>query len=295
MISANTLLNKTNSDIVKNIPIQKRDPLYNPSNPVINDENLKTNIKDLRSVRLQDRYYTDMVLNRIVKNGDGFSLGSNDRGFTYFRNYDRSIDPNLIARRNPKNKLYTQPDDYFNGSMGAYYSLPKTIKRPAPIAPDITSLTDAMNAYQYKNTSIGSGLPTPVQSLPITTTPGTSLAIPTPIEPIPSRFDMSKFGTGTKPQAQPNLSNMHVENIKRMNDVDTVGFDPTTDPAYLNYQDELNKSKLQNEAYKQSRQKQKDIYNYYGLDTDTDANGLPVIRTPTKIGLSDIGTKTINI
>lgn len=298
MISANTLLNKSNSDVVQNVPIQKRDPLYNPSNPVINDENLKLNIKDLRSVRLQDRYYTDMALNRMVKNGDGYSLGANDKGFSYFRNYDRSIDPNLMARRNPKNKLYTQPDDYYNGSFGAYYSLPKTIKRPAPIAPNITSLTDAMNAYQYKNTALIGGLPVPVQLLPQQITPttpttNTTLSLPAPIAPPPSRFDMSKFGTGTQPQA--NISNMHVENIRKLNDTNTIGFDPTTDPNYLKYQDELKKSELQNEAYKQARQSQKNIYNKYGLDTETDENGLPVIKPPMKIGISDIGGKTINI
>ena len=63
MQSANTLLNRTSSKTVQNVPITDRNPLYNPSTPVMNDENFKTNMKDLRSLRMKDRYYSDMVLN----------------------------------------------------------------------------------------------------------------------------------------------------------------------------------------------------------------------------------------
>lgn len=307
MISANTLLNKTSSNVVPNTPLQKRNPLYNPDVPIINDENLKTNIKDLRSMRLKDRYYADMVVGRAVKNGDGFTLGPNNCGFNFFNNYDGSIDPNLIARRNPKNKQYTQPNNEYEGSFGAYYMLPKTTPRPQPIVPDLTNLLDSLNPYQYKNSNMPGALPlllgaNTLQQLGANNTqqtdtvqPSNLLSLPAPIDPTPSRFDMSKFGTGNKPVTKTDLNASYIENTRKMNDFNTIGFDPTTDPAYLKYQDELNKSKLQNEAYKQERQKMTDTYNYYGVDTETDANGLPVIKTPMKIGISDIGTKPIKI
>ena len=294
MQSANTLLNRTSSKTVQNIPTTDRNPLYNPSTPVINDENLKTNIKDLRSVRMQDRYYTDMVLNSISKNGDGFTMGANNKGLSFFENYDRAIDPNLIARRNVNNKKYTQPDDFYNGSVGSYYSIPKTIARPQPITPDITSLTDSMNSYQYRNSSISGGLPTPASTAlaaPVSTT--TPLKIPAPVNPNIKNFtsvplDTFRYGGNVKPTT-------FEGNTRMMNDINTNSYDPTTDPSYLKYQDELNKARLMAERDRQARQDQKNIYKNFGLDTETDENGLPVIKAPTRIGISDIGNiKTRN-
>ena len=291
MQSANTLLNRTSSKTVQNIPITERNPLYNPSTPVINDQNFKPNMKDLRAVRLQDRYYTDMVLNSVTKNGDGYTLGANNNGFTYFNNYDRAIDPNLIARRKVNNKQYTQPNDFYNGSIGAYYSLPKTVARPQPITPDIGSLTNSMNAYQYRNTSMSGGLPVPIGStVPVVTTPADStipppLSLPTPIDPIRrnAQFDTFRYGGAVKP-----LGNFE-NNTRMMNDVNTISFDPTTDPAYLKYQDELNKSRLAAAGAEGARRNQTKIYDKYGIDTRTDENGMPIIKAPMRIGIRDIG------
>jgi len=290
MQSANTLLNRTSSKTVQNVPTTDRNPLYNPSTPVMNDENLKTNIKDLRSVRMQDRYYTDMVLNSITKNGDGFTMGANNKGLSFFENYDRAIDPNLIARRKADNKKYTQPDDFFNGSVGAYYSIPKTIARPQPITPDVSSLTDSMNAYQYRNSSIAGGLPVPITvqkpaNLPDQNAPSDILGLPQDTKPrgmMRTPLDTFRYGGDVKPTT-------FESNARMMNDTNTVSYDPTTDPAYLKYLDDLNKSRLAAAGNTSARGNQKDIYKNFGLDTKTDENGLPVIRAPTRIGIRDIG------
>lgn len=290
MQSANTLLNRTSSKTVQNVPTTDRNPLYNPSTPVMNDENLKTNIKALRSVRMQDRYYTDMVLNSITKNGDGFTMGSNNKGLSFFENYDRAIDPNLIARRKADNKKYTQPDDFYNGSVGAYYSIPKTIARPQAITPDVTSLTDSMNAYQYKNSSIAGGLPVPVSIqkpaiLPDQNAPSDILGLPQDTK-IRGMDDAFRYGGNTKPS---DIFDNTESNARMMNDVNTTSYDPTTDPAYLKYLDELKKSRMNAAGDSAARENQKNIYKKYGLDTKTDENGLPAIRAPTRIGISDIG------
>ena len=69
MLSANSLLSKGNPKVVKNVGIELRDPLYNPSIPTIGDDNTKF-VKDARSLRMKDRFYVDMALNSYSKNGD---------------------------------------------------------------------------------------------------------------------------------------------------------------------------------------------------------------------------------
>ena len=100
MLSANSLLSKGNPKVAPNVGIELRDPMYNPSTPKIGDDNTKF-VKDARSLRMKDRFYVDMTLNSYSKNGDGYTLGQNNKGFKAFLDYDRAIDPNLLIRRDP--------------------------------------------------------------------------------------------------------------------------------------------------------------------------------------------------
>ena len=157
-----------------------------------------------------------------------------------------------------------------------------------PITPNISSLTDSMNAYQYRNSSISGGLPVPVTvQAPINpNNPQTPLTLAAPVDPIRRNLveDTFKYGGDVKTRG-------NFENNARvmMNDVNTISYDPTTDPAYLKYQDELNKSRLAAAGAEGARRNQTKIYDKFGIDTKTDENGLPIIKAPSRIGIRDIG------
>ena len=307
MLSANSLLNKGNPKVTPNVRTELRDPMYNPSTPTIGDDNTKF-VKDARSLRMKDRFYVDMTLNSYSKNGDGYTLGQNNKGFKAFIDYDRAIDPNLLIRRDPNSKQYYQPNDFYNGSYDSYYSLPKSIKRPAPsIGGDLLSEISAL--YNFKPASISTGflnniasgaINTPVSSSAASAadagTATTSLSIPTPAAPprslgvtsYVSRQDMTT-PTNTAPVMQMDTP---VQTPTKMNDVNTIGTNPTEDPDIIKARDEYDKI-MKDSLLERNRGRQdkggRDIYKAYGMDTKLDQYGNPVIRTGTKIGLDDMG------
>ena len=304
MLSANSLLSKGNPKVTPNVRTELRDPMYNPSTPTIGDDNTKF-VKDARSLRMKDRFYVDMALNSYSKNGDGYTLGQNNKGFKAFIDYDRAIDPNLLIRRDPNSKQYYQPNDFYNGSYDSYYSLPKSIKRPAPtIGGDLLSEITAL--YNFKPASISTGflnniasgaINTPVSSSATSATDAgtatTSLSIPTPsptrssgLTSYTSRQDM-KTPTNAAPVME---TDTPVQTPTRMNDVNTIGTNPTEDPDIIKAKDEYDKI-MQDSTLERNRGRQdKDtVYKRYGMDTKLDQYGNPTIRTGTKIGLSDMG------
>jgi hypothetical protein len=306
MLSANSLLSRGNPKVAPNVGIELRDPMYNPTTPKIGDDNTKF-VKDARSLRMKDRFYVDMTLNSYSKNGDGYTLGQNNKGFKAFTDYDRAIDPNLLIRRDPNSKQYYQPNDYYNGSYDSYYSLPKSIKRPAPtIGGDLLSEISAL--YNFKPASISTGFLNNIASgainTPITSTTTdknandmstatTSLSIPVPsptrspgVRSYASKQDITVL-SNTAPIMQMGSS---VRTPMRMNDVNTIGTNPTEDPDIIKAKDEYDKI-MQDSTLERNRGRQdKDtVYSRYGMDTKLDQYGNPVIRTGTKIGLDDMG------
>jgi len=267
MLSANSLLSRGNPKVAPNVGIELRDPMYNPTTPKIGDDNTKF-VKDARSLRMKDRFYVDMTLNSYSKNGDGYTLGQNNKGFKAFTDYDRAIDPNLLIRRDPNSKQYYQPNDYYNGSYDSYYSLPKSIKRPVPtIGGDLLSEISAL--YNFKPASISTGFLNNIASgainTPITsTTTGknandmstatTSVSIPAPSPPprslgvtsYASRQDM-KTPTNTAPVMQ---TDAPIRTPTRMNDINTIGTNPTEDPDIINKMNIDQKYKLLKKYYK---------------------------------------------
>lgn len=309
MLSANSLLSKGNPKVAPNVRTELRDPMYNPSTPTIGDDNTKF-VKDARSLRMKDRFYVDMALNSYSKNGDGYTLGQNNKGFKAFNDYDSAIDPNLLIRRDPNSKQYYQPNDFYNGSYDAYYSLPKSIKRPNPtIGGDLLSEIAAL--YQFKPASISTGFLNNIASGAINTplnsasgsksatdagTSTTSVSIPEPSPPprslgvtsYVSRQDMTT-PTNTAPVMQ---TDTPVRTPMRMNDVNTIGTNPTEDPDIIKAKDEYDKMMKESRlaADKGSRDRDFDtVYKRYHMDDKLDQYGNPVIRTGTKIGLSDMG------
>lgn len=213
-MSATTLLkgytNTNNTDDIK-----ERNPLYNPSIPDMNDP--KREIKSIRDMKFRDMYSTQMRLDAQMKNtnGDGFCLDGNTK-YLKRRDYDRIIDPNYLRVINPKNKKYTIPDDYYTGhSVLGYFDIPKIIPRPQPTI-DMSGVINPMNSYQYKQRFIqDSNISTPSIK--------------------PSTVDTSKV---TIPQAP--------QKSKPLNDLKTIGTDPTQDPAYVKeqqYKDYIEKMK----------------------------------------------------
>ena len=306
MLSANSLLSKGNPKVAPNVGIELRDPMYNPSTPKIGDDNTKF-VKDARSLRMKDRFYVDMTLNSYSKNGDGYTLGQNNKGFKAFIDYDRAIDPNLLIRRDPNSKQYYQPNDFYNGSYDSYYSLPKSIKRPAPtIGGDLLSEISAL--YNFKPASISTGFLNNIASgainTPITSTTTdknandmstatTSLSIPVPsptrspgVTSYASRQDIKPL-SNTAPVME---TDTPVRTPMRMNDVNTIGTNPTEDPDIINAKDEYDKIMKDSLLERNRGRQDKDtVYKRYGMDTKLDQYGNPVIRTGTKIGLSDMG------
>ncbi len=153
-MSAYSLLNGT-TNVIPNI--QSSNPLYNPSVPVIGDQN----VRSIRNINMKDRFYLDNAIDSQMKNNDGLSLGSNNK-FLRHKDYDRQIDPNYLRRENPKNKKHTDPDDYYNGSQLAYFEIPRKIPRAQIMDPLSagSGIINPMDAYQYKNRFI-SNTPTP--------------------------------------------------------------------------------------------------------------------------------------
>ena len=162
---ASNLINGTNSSVIPNVA-PKSNALYNPDIPVKSDSN-NNSIREQLQLKLKDRYYVDNLLTSQVKNNGTMSLGDSTAKFSKFGDIDRSIDINTLRRRNVENNKYYMPDDYFNGSYSAYYSVPRTTRTPInrntsmgqPIAP-----LPGMNSLNYKNqfTSNQAMAPAPV-------------------------------------------------------------------------------------------------------------------------------------
>lgn len=160
---ASNLINGTNSSIIPNVA-PKPNSIYNPDIPVKSDSN-NNSIREQRQIKLKDRYYIDNLLTDQVKNNGTMSLGDTTSRYTRFGDIDRSIDVNTLRRRNVENTKYTMPDDYFNGSHSAYYSVPRTVRTPVnrnttmgqPIAP-----LPGMNMLNYKNQFSSASKPIPI-------------------------------------------------------------------------------------------------------------------------------------
>lgn len=298
MLSANTLLSKNASNVKDNVPMNNRDRMYNPDIPKIGDKNLQSN--DARSIKMKDRYYVDMALSSQVKNGDYFTLGQNNKGFTTFNDYDRSIDPNMMIRRDPLTKQYYQPNDFYNGSYDAYYSLPKTTRRPAPtIGSDMLSAISTM--YDLKPSQISSGFLGNVtagltsgagaSSSSSLDTSTTSVSIPAPVNPPSGIFDYEpKRKTMVTPDVVTDTPPLRTP--MKMTNLNIVGFDPTEDPDITRAKDEYDKLMMDSNLERNAGRQEKDtVYKRYGLDTKTDQYGNPVIRAPMRIGLDDVSGK----
>lgn len=152
-LASNLINANTRSDIIPNVK-PKPNVIYNPDIPVKSDVNNKS-IREQRQIKLKDRYYVDNLLTSQVKNTGTLSLGDTTSKYSKFGDIDRSIDVNNLRRRNVENTKYTLPDDYYNGSYSAYYSIPRTVRKPikrvvnsmtAPIMP-----LNSMNNLNYKN------------------------------------------------------------------------------------------------------------------------------------------------
>jgi hypothetical protein len=178
-LASNLINANTNSGVVPNVK-PKPNVIYNPDIPVKSDVN-NNSIREQRQIKLKDRYYVDNLLTSQVKNTGTLSLGDTTSKYSKFGDIDRNIDVNNLRRRNVENTKYTLPDDYFNGSYSAYYSIPRTVRKPinravnsmtAPIMP-LTS----MNNLNYKNQFTA--------NIPKTT--------PDKIKPMESDFDFEKF------------------------------------------------------------------------------------------------------
>ena len=176
---ASNLISGTNSNVVPNV-IPKSNTLYNPDIPVKSDVN-NDSIRKQRQIKLKDRYYVDNLLTSQVKNNGTLSLGDSTSKYSKFGDIDRSIDVNNLRRRNVQNTKYTLPDDYFNGSYSAYYSIPRTVRKP--ISRTVNSMSspiiplNSMNNLNYKNQF--------TTNIPKTT--------PVKTSPMESNFDIDKW------------------------------------------------------------------------------------------------------
>jgi hypothetical protein len=152
-LASNLINANTRSDIIPNVK-PKPNVIYNPDIPVKSDIN-NNSIREQRQIKLKDRYYVDNLLTSQVKNNGTLSLGDTTSKYSKFGDIDRSIDVNNLRRRNVENTKYTLPDDYYNGSYSAYYSIPRTVRKP--IKRTVNSMTapimplSSMNNLNYKN------------------------------------------------------------------------------------------------------------------------------------------------
>ena len=160
---ASNLISGTNSNVVPNVT-PKSNTLYNPDIPVKSDVN-NDSIRKQRQIKLKDRYYADNLLTSQVKNNGTMSLGDSTSKFSKFGDIDRSIDVNNLRRRNVENNKYTMPDDFFNGSYSAYYSVPRTTRTPINRNSSMSQPLDPisnMNTLNYKNQFSNTSNPIPI-------------------------------------------------------------------------------------------------------------------------------------
>jgi hypothetical protein len=268
MQSANSLLNMSSSNVVPNI--QSTNPLYNPAIPVIGDSN---NVRNLRNIKMKDRFYLDNAMDGQMKNSDGLSLGANNK-FLRRNNYDRQIDPNYLRRENPINRKHTDIDDFYNGSELAYFELPRRIPRAQIVDPMSINAINPMNAYQYRNRFLdNSNVSKPVVK-PI-------------VKPV---IETDKPKTPDKPKA-PIKTNLN-DNKTNLNDNKTIGNDPTEDPDIIKIKNQLEKERgesIVNRNINKAQNTPKD------LNTEIkDKYGKPTIRTPIKVGPKRTGISVGN-
>lgn len=100
--------------------------LYNPDVPNALDT-IAGNIKNRKVI--QDKFYSDMKLDRMPRNGSGYYFGKTNGRLRYFDPredafmLDGSIDPNTIRRQtDPNNAL---PNTFSQGSLLDKYQLSK--------------------------------------------------------------------------------------------------------------------------------------------------------------------------
>lgn len=149
---ANNIINGNSSNVIPNVA-PKSGTIYNPDIPVKSDTN-NNSVRAQRQIKLKDKYYVDNLLTTQVKNNGTLSLGDATSKYSKFGDIDRTIDVNNLRRRNIENTKYTMPNDYFNGSYSAYYSVPRTTRTAVnrnssmgvPIAP-----LPGMDNLNYKN------------------------------------------------------------------------------------------------------------------------------------------------
>ena len=100
--------------------------LYNPDVPNAPDT-IAGNIKNRKVI--QDKFYSDMKLDRMPRNGAGYYFGKTNGRLRYFDPrddafmMDGSIDPNNIRRKTDPN--HALPDTYAQGSLLDKYQLSK--------------------------------------------------------------------------------------------------------------------------------------------------------------------------
>ncbi len=142
------LLGNLNVEGVKQ-PIPEGE-LYNPDVPNTPDT-IAGNVRNRKVIK--DKFYSDMKLENMPRNGSGYYFGKNNGRLRYYDPrddafmMDGSIDPNSIRRKtDPANAL---PNTYAQGSLMDKYQLPKD----AFTASDNVSLVKKSRAsYEaYKN------------------------------------------------------------------------------------------------------------------------------------------------
>jgi hypothetical protein len=283
MNTAAGLINSNTSNTVQNVKQTNKNLLYNPVIPIKGDKNLSSGVKKNRELKFKDRFYQDMLVGSVVKNGTGFSLGQNDKGL----DYDRSIDTNMLRRRNKENTKYYQPDDFYNGSYSAYYELPTTIKTPR-LAPKtmVNNIPTSMplnksldNKLDYRNRF---------------KTDEPTLGLPTPVAPkykdiVPQTGDNNNY------DQMPLIPNMYPGDLKlrknnyefigqRQNETSNkytpIGSDPTDDAEYLKKMKQIEsdrqQSLLDREQYRNTK-----APSWFNSDYK-DKYGKPVIRSGTR-------------
>jgi hypothetical protein len=243
---ASNLINGTKSNVVPNVN-PKSNTLYNPDIPVKSDVNNES-IRKQRQIKLKDRYYTDNLLSSQVKNNGTLSLGDATSKFSKFGDIDRSIDVNNLRRRNVENNKYTMPDDFFNGSYSAYYSVPRTTRTPVNRNSSMSQPLDPIgnvNTLNYKNQFSSASNP-----VPITTRSKT--------QPMYDDFDFEKWLYS------------HKDDIDDTGNVDDT--EDTGDGGLTEY--DIEKINL-------DRQRTKLDLNTSGKDK----YGRPIVRSGTKVGM----------
>jgi hypothetical protein len=274
MQSANSLLNANTSGVIQNY--DAGEVLQNPNIPVKgatrNYEKFKTNS---HNVNLKDKYYQQMLIGDNVKNGGTYTLGSNSKGLNYFRDFDRSIDPNMIRRRNKNNNKLTTANSYASGSYGAYYRIP-TVTKPVTKL-DLGSdplLTRLNKMYGYKAKFSGGSVASSTSDTKPIETDNAGYAEPEPVDNR-SPFNPSKILDNILGKHTPNRDVKPQHNV---NQLSGIGTDPTEDPEYIREKAKLLDEREQTLLNRNSRMNQQS-------DKLRDKYGNPIIRTGTRRGL----------